>query len=57
MRSLGYAESATGVTDKTITIGGIFSLTGPTVATIKPFADAHKNYVRHVNDNGVSMEG
>ena len=41
-----------GVTDATIKIGGIFCLTGPAVATIRPWADAHRNYARHINDQG-----
>ena len=52
MTPQGYSGTTKGVTDTTIKIGGIFSLTGPTVATIKPWADAHRNYTRHVNDQG-----
>ena len=50
--SSGYTEEARGVTDKTIKIGGIFDLTGPLVATIRPIVEGIRNYTRYTNDNG-----
>ena len=48
----GYCEGVRGVTDTTIKIGGIMDQTGPVADIAIQLAEAAKNYIRHVNDEG-----
>ncbi|MFH1626226.1 MAG: ABC transporter substrate-binding protein, partial [Pseudomonadota bacterium] len=50
--SASYAKSVRGVTDTTITVGGIWDFTGPAVTIMTPVANGSRTYLRHVNDQG-----
>ena len=48
----GYAEDVRGVSDQTITIGGMGDMTGPAASQALHAIRAWKNYFRHVNEQG-----
>lgn len=46
------AQNVPGVTDDTITVGGIVDMTGPVASTLAPYCTGTKDYIKMVNDNG-----